>query len=645
MMTVHVLGEHPALVLAGEELRRCLAEMTGGEVQVVAAREMTGKPGIWLGTADSLGDAAALPDVRDRAWDDAFCIRSVEGALVIGGVNPRSALMAAYEYLRQLGAEWLWPGDDGEVLPALGGAPLQGFDLVCVPAHRHRGVCIEGAPALEHVLDMVEWMPRVGYNAYFLQFQVSSYFWRLWYEHRLNAEWEDARELGEEECADLDRRVIEAVKRRGLVLHQVGHGWTAAALGLPTDGWVTYEGEVAEADRELLAEVNGKRELWGDIPINTELCYSNAEARRRLVDVVLAWADEHREVDALHFWLSDAPNNHCECAGCRERSPADWYAVLANELSPRLAEMAPDMKIVLLAYHDLLWPPEEVTIDRSHGNLISMFAPISRCYAHSMAAAECDSGERLERPARNEMQMPRHNQQLLELWRIWGWQDAADSFCFDYHFMWPWMGDRMSIHLAKLMRQDIEDYATLGLGGLMNCGAQRAFYPTGWPYYETARLLCGTKPEPADRERYFGHAYGGDWPQAIEFLDGAAEAAGAPRHGAEWWQQAEPGQTERLRDHLNEFADRLDECAAAVSGERQVRSWRLLRHYHELLGHYVAMQEHHEAGRGDEALAEVEAAEEFLRRTERETARALDTYTLLKYLAGLKAQWRDRQRS
>ena len=217
MLTVHVLGDHPALVLAGEELRRCLTAMAGGEVEVVRADEMTGARGVWVGVADTLGDAAQVPDVPDAAWDDAFCVRSVGDALVIGGANPRSALMGTYEYLRRLGAEWLWPGADGEVLPRLDVVPLADFDLQIRPPNRHRGVCIEGAPALEHVLDMVEWMPRVGYNAYFLQFQVAGYFWRLWHEHRLNPEWDDAHELTEDECAALDRQVIAQVKRLSLI--------------------------------------------------------------------------------------------------------------------------------------------------------------------------------------------------------------------------------------------------------------------------------------------------------------------------------------------------------------------------------------------------------------------------------------------
>ncbi|MGM0492617.1 MAG: DUF4838 domain-containing protein [Armatimonadota bacterium] len=645
MLNIYVLGDHPAIRLAGEELQRCLTEMAGAEVELAAAASMTGEPGIWLGAAQELPGEASPPDVEDPVWDDAFSVRSVDGALVIGGSNPRSALMGAYEYLRQLGAEWIRPGADGEVLPSIDEISLSGFDLERTPPNRHRGVCIEGAPSLEHVLDMVEWMPKVGYNAYFLQFQVAGYFWRLWYEHRLNPEWDDTRELTEEECEELDREVIAEVKRRGLILHQVGHGWTAAALELPTDGWVVYDGEVDDDDRELIAEVDGKRELWGGIPINTELCYSNPEARRRLVDTVLEWADEHREVDALHFWLSDAPNNHCECAGCTEHSPADWYAMLANELTPQLAEMAPDMKIVLLAYHDLLWPPETVEIDRAQDNLISMFAPISRCYAHSLADPECDSGEELERPNRNDMQMPRQNRQLVELWEIWDWGDRDNSFCFDYHFMWPYMGDLLSIDLGRLMPEDIEDYDAMDLGGLMNCGSQRAFYPTGWAYWETARLLCGESVGPEDRERYFELWFGDDGDRAMAFLDGLTEVAEAPRHGADWWQQVAPGQADRLLEYLDETAAEIEECADHAEGGRHEYAWRMLKHFHELLGHWPVVQQHREDGRVDQAIAAIEAAEDFLRTTESETAPVLETYTLLKYLARLKGQWADEERS
>ncbi len=644
-MIIYILDTHPAVALAGEELARCLGTMAGISIPVRQCEEFNGESAIYLGTAEALGEIAALPQVADPKWDDAYCIRSVGKSLIIAGTNPRSVLMGAYQYLRELGADWLWPGDDGEVLPQIDDIPLADCEITQALANRHRGVCIEGAPALEHVTDMVQWMPRVGLNSYFLQFQVASYFWRQWYGHKLNPTWEEQRELTEEECRQLDKAVIREVKRRGLILHQVGHGWTAAAVGLPTNGWVPYREELPESTVRLLAEVNGKRRLWdwneerGHIPINTELCYSNPEARRRIVQVVLDYARAHPEVDALHFWLSDAPNNHCECAGCRQMSPSDWYVMLLNEISPRLKDIAPDMKLVFLAYHDTLWPPEELQLDLSNDNLVYMFAPISRCYAHHLADPQCDEDQVLQRPQRNRVVMPKDNRVNAKLLELWDGVRSDDSFAFDYHFMWPWREDRMTVRLADIMPLDIADYAQGKLGGLINCCVQRIFYPNGWPFYLMARALWGENPSAQDKTQYFSWAYGEAARTAQDFLEGFAEVTGSPIHGQSWWQAADLAQVDKVLDWLGQQTESLEAGAQQATGPTQQRAWRLLQHYHRLVTHLWTALQAKLSGKIDEASAEIQRAEKFLQQTERETARALDTMLMLEHLKSLRQAW------
>jgi hypothetical protein len=66
-----------------------------------------------------------------------------------------------------------------------------------------------------------------------------------------------------------------------------------------------------------------------------------------------------------------------------------------------------------------------------------------------------------------------------------------------------------------------------------------------------------------------------------------------------------------------------------------------LQHYRELLCLFTFVQECREAGAIAAAIEAVEEVEQFVRHTEAETARALESYTLLKFLGRLKDRWSD----
>ena len=50
----------------------------------------------------------------------------------------------------------------------------------------HRGICIEGANSLENVLNFIEWMPKMGFNSFFIQFKKPDTFFERWYHHIFN---------------------------------------------------------------------------------------------------------------------------------------------------------------------------------------------------------------------------------------------------------------------------------------------------------------------------------------------------------------------------------------------------------------------------------------------------------------------------
>ncbi len=244
-----------------------------------------------------------------------------------------------------------------------------------------------------------------------------------------------------------------------------------------------------------LAELGGKRELFHKTPINTELCYSHPPAFDALIGELAAYAQAHPEVDVLHFWLSDATNNKCECPDCAALSPADWYARLVNTLSERLHQIDPQRRFVFLSYFESWWPPEKHVVESSRGNAIFMFAPIARCFRHALADETCASDSPLQRPALNHVVMPRDNRTYTRFLDNWWKVFTGDSFLFDYHLMWAVHEQVMDTALGQVMHEDMRDLKKLGLNGMVSCQVMRSFWPTGLAMAAMAETLwnadCG----------------------------------------------------------------------------------------------------------------------------------------------------------
>ena len=110
---------------------------------------------------------------------------------------------------------------------------------------------------------------------------------------------------------------------------------------------------------------SGQRRLFpgedGDaargVAINTNLCYSDPEARQALIDTIVAYCRTHREMDVVHIWLADTANNQCECEACQRTTPADLYVDMLNAVDAQLTALGLPTRLVFLLYLELLWPP------------------------------------------------------------------------------------------------------------------------------------------------------------------------------------------------------------------------------------------------------------------------------------------------
>jgi hypothetical protein len=504
------LGFEAPVAKAASELADYLPKLANVKATALAPRAVVPsgvKPTIVLGTSEHLAafGLGALPKMHPL--DDEIALIPKSGGLYLAGSNSRSVLFAAYRLLEEMGAMFLRPGPGGEVLPKRATLALPKRPIREKASYRHRGICIEGSPRLEHVLELLDWMAKRKMNSFQLQFRHAGVFWRRGYS---GVEMDPAtrrRKLTDEDCLALDDRVIVRMKGYGMLLHRVGHGWTSAAAGFGGVDWEQTKAIPKGARKDWLAEVNGKRDLWYEVAINTELCYSNPEARAALVDEVVTYARQHCEVDALHVWMSDAYNNKCECAECRKKTPSDWYAVIGNEIGERLKAEKLPTRIVFLGYVDLLWPPSETKITQD--NVIFMYAPITRCFQHALDDPKCDQDISRRRPPLNKCELPRTNRMHAEIAHEWKKQKLPDSFLFDYHQMWAVWQDGMGRDIGAVMAQDMQDLQVLGIDGFISCQCVRAFYPLPYTANAMADMLWNrNQPIRAHRRKVLSAAFG-----------------------------------------------------------------------------------------------------------------------------------------
>lgn len=450
--------------------------------------------------------------------NDTYKIKFQNNKGEISGNTPFALLSGIYAFFEKCGVRFLFPGSKGEFIPE--NVQVPDIDITSEASFYHRGVCIEGAVSKKHVINMIDWQAKVGMNTYFTQFRQSWTFFDRWYSHITNP-YSSKTEITIGQADDFIKDIIKEIKSRGMIYQAVGHGWTCEPFGYNALGWDKVKYEPKNEDRVHLALVNGKRDFWNHQPINTNLCYSNADTRKIIINDIINYLKDIPDVDILHLWLADDFNNHCECEECTKMRPADYYVMLLNELDEALTKENIDTKIVFLVYYELLWKPEH-NIIKNQDRFIIMFAPITRTYLESF--------ENVQNPkepgefTRNNIKNPRTDEEFVGLFNSWREDFKGDSFNFDYYLMWQYVKDPSFINTAKLINKDIKCYDRLTLNGLISCQIQRIFMPTNLPMYVMAKTLWNQNLTFEEiEEDYYSHAFGKDYKIALEYSHKIAE--------------------------------------------------------------------------------------------------------------------------
>jgi len=506
-MKIGILKDSETMRYAAQELAKYIPMVDCS----VNCEIICGTGDITLGILSQLGLCDS--DVDDPVIDDVIDIRVDALRGHIAGSNERSVLMGVYNYLKSAGCMWVRPGVDGEYIPRA--------DL-----HTHacafrkkadlafRGECIEGAVSYENVRDTILWLPKVNMNLFMMEQIVPYNYMSRWYMHEKSTVKEDEH-VSFEEIAGYVAQLEQEIKKCGLQLHALGHGYLLEPYGIHYKRFDTGY-ELPEWAKEDVALVDGKRELYHGSPNFTQLCFSKDAARLGLVKFLVEYLEKKPFIDFLHVWLSDAANNHCECEACRKKIPTDFYVQMLNELDAELTARGIGTKIVFIMYVDTFWPPEVTTL-LNPDRFIMTTAPV-RNYSETYRFDR--SKEPLPPFKRNDFHMPSDFSVALKFMDAWKTAFDGRRFLFEYYMYTDHFFDPGYMSISRNILQDIRAIDKNDFDGILSDQTQRSFFPTGLP-------MCILGEGQFDRsldfdayaDRYFRAAYGEDAEAVRAYLE------------------------------------------------------------------------------------------------------------------------------
>ncbi len=518
MYHIYKTTANPVVDFAAEELKKYLRMMMPrcGEIPIFYAPEA--KEGIRLGLMQDF--SLDVSEAEDVTLDDIIHIDVDANGGIIAGSNPRSVLLAVYKYLTINGCRWLFPGLDGEFIPVKDIASVQFHKMADC---RYRGQCNEGAESQQCMMETIDFSPKIGLNAYMIEFDVPQFYYDCYYSHKYNENNREPEPVSAEQILQWKRLCEVEIAKRGLQLHDIGHGWNAEAFGISTiGGWVKdEENPIPEGVVQYLRLHKGKRGLHHGVALNTNFCMSNETARKIVADTVCDYAEKATNVDYLHVWLADSERNFCECEECRKKTPSDWYVMLLNAIDEELTARNLNTRIVFCAYSDTAYEPtcEHIKNPKRFG---MMLGAITRSYTYSVEKdPKVESLTQFELNKSGRIKTMEEHVVRANLWRKFV---PCTSFAYEYHFWRHQFYAPGALNFARRLHADVRSYKANGFDGIIQDGSQRSFFPNGFCWYVYAATLFDNSVDFEElKQDYFCHAYGEMWREAISYLEAIDE--------------------------------------------------------------------------------------------------------------------------
>lgn len=541
-------------------------------------------------------------------------------------------LIGVYRFFKEFGVRYLRPGKAQEKISLCSTEEFKNKTIKIneTASYKHRGVCIEGADSFENLRDFIDWLPKIGMNSFFIQFENPYSFFKRWYEHEFNP-YLEKEPFSIELAQKMSDQIDEELSIRGIVHHRVGHGWTGEVLGYSSKyGWESGV-QITEEKKPLVAELDGKRELFDEAPILTSLDFANPEVGSKMVSSIVDYAKNRKDVDYLHVWLSDAHNNICECSKCQKELPSDQYIKILNQLDQALTEENLDTKICFLLYHELLFAPEKEQLNNPD-RFMMMFAPISRTFEKSYADVDYEKGIPAATPyKRNKIILPNSLEENLAYLFEWQKKFSGDSFVYDYPLGRAHYGDLGYMEISKIIYRDIQYLDKLHLNGYISCQELRAGFPHNFPNYIMGEMLWDKSLSyNILKEDYFESMYGSHWKEVTNYLEELSRLSSSDYFNA-IGKRINPSLANNYETAVNladDFLEVLEKELSKTEGIQKVQ-WKQLgfhREYVIKLGTAL-----HQLSNGQQKRAQRSWRDflDFIRRNELQIQPNLDVYRVI----------------
>ncbi|MBE7042738.1 MAG: DUF4838 domain-containing protein [Ruminococcaceae bacterium] len=602
MFSIYKVTSNRTIDYAAEELAKYLRMMMpeGGAAKI--SYHPTATDGFRIGLMEDFG--LEMPEIQDPVWDELLYIETKGRTGIIAGANPRSVLLAVYEYFRQNGCRWLMTGVDGEYIPM---KEVESVSYRFKPDCRFRAWGNEGSQSQQSMLDMIEFAPKIGMNCVYIQGEIPATWHHFYYHHRHNEELKPKETVSDQQVLQWKMQCEAEINKRGLIYMSGGHGYVMEPFGISSATFDPKQDKIPEDAVQYLAQLDGERKLYKDKPNYTNFCMSNPTAREKVADYIVAYLERHSNLDIFNFPLADLDNNYCECEVCRTKRPSDWYVMLLNRIDDKLIEKGIDTKIRPYAYVDSIWAPVSETFHHPE-RFIMGYSPISRHYQHTMSG---DPKKGKVEPYRlNKNVLPTNEDDYYAYLAEWRKVISIPTIASEYHFWAHFFFDPSSFALAKRLYEDIPMYKKCGIDGIMHFVSMHNAFPNGYAFYLNARKQFDLSADLEQiKEDYFSHAYGEHYKEVMALFDEVEEhfdfAWLESQKGLNGTAYYNPPRAEKFRQGAKLCEKGLALCEKIGNSPYRIHgeSKKILHYYSLYLKHISEIYALKADGKGEEAYA------------------------------------------